>query len=184
MIDANHAYDLKEAKQLIKLLTDYDIYWFEEPVKNEDYKGYAELREQSDILIVGGECEYLKFGALEMLSQRCVDILQPDTGACGGITEVKNIMTLAKVYHTNLTPHTWGTGIAIAANLHLMANVDTVPHRMMLPEPMMELDCSPNALRDDTMMKYFELNEGYIDVPAAPGLGIEMNEEKIKEFAL
>lgn len=184
MIDANHAYDLKEARQLINGLSDYNIFWFEEPVKNEDYEGYAELRRQSDILIVGGECEYLKYGAQEMLSKRCVDIFQPDTGACGGITEVKNMMAIAKVHHTNLSPHTWGTGIAIAANLHLMSNIDTVPHRMMLPEPLMELDCSPNALREELLVKNFELNNGYIDVPKSGGLGIELSDDKIDQYLL
>lgn len=184
MIDANHAYDLKEARQLIRRLTDYHIFWFEEPLKNEDYEGYAELRRNSDILIVGGECEYLKYGAHEMMSKRCVDIFQPDTGACGGISEVKNMMAIAKVHHTNLTPHTWGTGIAIAANLHLMSNLDTVPHRMNMPEPLMELDCSPNGLREELLVKNFELNNGYIDVPTSAGLGIELNEEKIEQHLL
>jgi D-galactarolactone cycloisomerase len=184
MVDANHAYSLREAKQLIVMMENLNIYWFEEPILNEDYEGYAELRKLSKIPIVGGECEYLKFGALEMLSKRCVDIFQPDTGACGGITEVKNMMTLAKAFHTNLTPHTWGTGIAIAANLQLMSNLDTVPHRMILPEPMMELDCSPNRLRDEILVENFRFVDGYMIVPEKPGLGININEENVKKFLI
>ena len=93
-------------------------------------------------------------------------------------------MAIAKVHHTNITPHTWGTGIAIAANLHLMSNLDTIPHRMLMPEPLMELDCSPNALREELLVQNFELKDGYIDVPTAYGLGIELNEEKIQQFLL
>jgi L-alanine-DL-glutamate epimerase-like enolase superfamily enzyme len=55
---------------------------------------------------------------------------------------------------------------------------------MLMPEPLMELDCSPNALREELLVKNFELKDGYIDVPTTNGLGIELNEEKIKQFLL
>lgn len=182
MIDANHAFDLREAKQLIEKVQDQDITWFEEPVSNDDYDSYAELRRWSSIPIAGGECEYLKFGALEMLSKRCVDVFQPDTGACGGITEVKKMMAIAEAFTTNLTPHTWGTGIAIAANLHLVSNLNVVPQRLCSKEPMMEFDRSPNRLREDLLVDKFIAKAGYIDVPDDYGLGIEINEEKLNLF--
>ena len=182
MIDANHAFDLREAKQLILQLKDLNISWFEEPVSNDDYESYSELRKWSEIPIVGGECEYLKSGALEMISRRCVDIFQPDTGACGGITEVKKMMAIAEAHNTNLTPHTWGTGIAIAANLHLVSNLNIVPGRLFQKEPLMEFDRSPNRLREELLVDNLKADNGYINVPTAFGLGIEINEDKLNLF--
>ncbi len=182
MIDANHAFDLREAKQLIQAVQHLNIKWFEEPVCNDDYASYAELRAWSPIPITGGECEYLKGGALEMISKRCIDIFQPDTGACGGITEVKKMMAIAEAHLTNLTPHTWGTGIAIAANLHLVSNLNMVPDRLYQKEPLLEFDRSPNRLREELLINNFEAHNGYLQVPDGYGLGIEINEEKLAAF--
>lgn len=184
MIDANHAFDLREAKQLIEKVYDQNIAWFEEPVSNDDYAAYAELRQWSNIPIAGGECEYLKYGALEMISKRCVDIFQPDTGACGGITEVKKMMAIAEAYMTKLTPHTWGTGIAIAANLHLVSNLNIVPQRLFPKEPLIEFDRSPNRLREELLVNKFEARDGYLDVPTGYGLGIEIDEAKLALFKM
>jgi D-galactarolactone cycloisomerase len=182
MIDANHAYSEREARTLIEMLDGYRIVWFEEPIRNEDYEGYARLRKLSKIPIAGGECEYLKYGALEMLSKGCVDIFQPDTGACGGITEVKNIMAIAQAYNTNMAPHTWGTGIAIAANLHLVSNLDMVPQRLFPASPLLEFDRSPNGLRDNLLRNNFIAKDSQIEVPSLPGLGVEVDEEKLNFY--
>jgi D-galactarolactone cycloisomerase len=184
MVDANHAYSLSEAKQLIDRISEYNIGWFEEPIVNEDYEGYQELRKAGKILIAGGECEYLKYGALEMLSKRCVDILQPDICACGGITEAKKIMAIAQAYHTNITPHNWGTGIAAAVCLHFVSNMDVLPQRLFPKEPILEFDCSPNPLRDELLIENFRPLKGRLDIPSKPGLGIEVNEDKLSEFLL
>lgn len=183
MVDANHAYCLTDARKFISKVEHLNLSWFEEPLLNEDYKGYAELRKYSPIPIAAGECEYLKFGALEMLKRRCVDIFQPDTCACGGITEVKKIQALTDAHLIKLTPHNWGTGIAIAANLHIMSNMNDIPQKLFQNELILELDCSPNRLRQELLTSYFQIHDGYATVPNKPGLGIEVNEEKIKEFS-
>lgn len=182
MIDANHAYNLLEAKKLVSSLKDMQIGWFEEPISNEDYDGYAALRSMSPVPIAGGECEYLIYGAHEMLSRKCVDIFQPDTGACGGITEMKKIMALAEAHFIQLTPHNWGTGIAFAANLHVVSNLDMIPGRMFPEEPLLELDCSPNRLREELLQINPHVESGYAQVPDRPGLGIEINDNKITEL--
>lgn len=186
MIDANHSYSLTEAKSLIKHLNDLKIKirWFEEPLSNEDYVGYAELRGFSDIPIAAGECEYLVHGAKQLLSNRCVDIFQPDTCASGGITEVKKMMALAEVYHINLTPHNWGTAIAIAANMQIVSNVDTIPDKLFKNEPILEMDNSPNILRESILYEKLDITDGYLIIPDKPGLGIEVNEEMIENYSI
>lgn len=183
MIDANHAYNLADARKLLHALEGCNITWFEEPISNDDYAGYAELRKLSKVPIAAGECEYLKYGALELLSRGCVDLFQPDTCACGGITEVKKMTALAEAYHINITPHNWGTGIAIAANLHILSNLEMIPQKLFKDEPMLELDCSPNKLRENLLSEYPETDNGYMHVPDKPGLGICVDEERILEFS-
>ena len=77
MIDANHAYSLREAISLAKAVEPFNIYWFEEPISPEYYSQYAELRTKTTIPIAGGECEYLRFGFQTLLQAKSVDILQP-----------------------------------------------------------------------------------------------------------
>ena len=124
MVDANHAYSLNEALSFARQIEPLGISFFEEPVSPEDYEGYRDLRQQTSIAIAGGECEYLLAGFRQLLSMRCVDIAQPDICGAGGLTEVKRIAALASAFQTNIVPHSWGTGIAFAAGLHLVSTLD------------------------------------------------------------
>jgi D-galactarolactone cycloisomerase len=182
MVDANHAYSLKEAKKLLPVLSDYKIRWLEEPVPNEDHHGYKQLRNIGTVAIAGGECEYLKHGALEFLSAQCVDIFQPDTCACGGITELKKMIAISESFFINVTPHNWGTGIAIATNLHVISNIQASPQRLIPFEPVLELDCSPNRLRNGFIKKEFKPDQGVLQIPDGPGLGIEIDKELLETF--
>jgi D-galactarolactone cycloisomerase len=184
MVDANHAYCLEEAKNLMPVLSDYNIRWFEEPVPNEDHNGYKQLRNLGTVAIAGGECEYLKHGALEFLSAQCVDIFQPDTCACGGITELKKMIAISESLFINVTPHNWGTAIAIATNLHVISNIQTSPQRLIPFEPVLELDCSPNRLRNGFIKKEFKPDHGELQIPDGPGLGIEIDNEKLETFRI
>ena len=120
MIDANHAYNLKEATELCQRLEHLSITWFEEPVSPELYNHYAQLRSRSKIPISGGECEYLRFGFLQLFQSKSVDIAQPDVASCGGITELKRIATMANTFGVEIIPHSWGTGIALHAAMHVI----------------------------------------------------------------
>lgn len=184
MIDANHAYGLREAVQLAKAVEPYQIDWFEEPISPEYYDQYAELRAKTSIPIAGGECEYLRFGFQRLLQSRSVDIVQPDICATGGLTEAKRIATLASVYGVEVVPHTWGTGIAIAAATHFIANLDTMPGRLKMPDRLMEYDRTENGLRDELTCSEMKFDNGIIKLKDAPGLGFELNEEALYKYSL
>jgi D-galactarolactone cycloisomerase len=183
MIDANHAYNLREAVQLAKAVEPYQIDWFEEPISPEYYDQYAELRAKTSIPIAGGECEYLRFGFQRLLQARSVDIVQPDICATGGLTEAKRIATLASVYGVEVVPHTWGTGIAIAAATHFIANLDTMPGRLKMPDRLMEYDRTENGLRDALTCSEMKFDNGIIHLKDAPGLGFELNEEALYNYS-
>ncbi len=183
-IDSNHAYNLREALKLCRALEPLNIMWFEEPLSPDNYDGFKALRSKTSIPIATGECEYLMNGFNNLLSNGCVDFIQPETSATGGFTEIKRIAALASMYNVELTPHNWGTGIVIAANLHLCSNLNYTPGRMFAGEPLLEFDRSPNRLREELITKPFAAKDGYLDVPTGYGLGVEVNEDKLYEFTL
>ncbi|GAB3648635.1 D-galactarolactone cycloisomerase [Echinicola sediminis] len=182
MIDANHAYSYREAIELARKAEKYNIGWFEEPVSPEDYVGYRRLREKTTIPIAGGECEYLKYGFRRLLENECVDIIQPDICAAGGLTEAKRIAVLAQAYNKDVVPHTWGTWIAISAAVHFVGNLDKNPGRMYNDPPTMELDRTENALRDEVTQHKIQLKEGILYIPQSPGLGVEVCAASLEKY--
>ena len=182
MIDANHAYSLREAIQLANLAEPYNIGWFEEPVSPEFYDHYRELRNKTSIPIAGGECEYLRYGHHQLLKKECVDILQVDICSAGGLTEAKRIATLASTYGIEIVPHTWGTGIAFHAALHFIANLEPIPGRLFPPDFYIEYDRTENAIREKLTFPAIKMDNGYINVPNRPGLGIEIDEGALQHF--
>jgi D-galactarolactone cycloisomerase len=184
MIDANHAYNLREAVQFAKAVEQYNISWFEEPISPEYYEQYAELRTKTSIPIAGGECEYLRFGFQSLLKSNSVDIVQPDICASGGLTEAKRIASLASVYGVELVPHTWGTGIAISAALHLVSNLDIMPGRLKTPNCFIEYDRTENGLREELTTTKMVPEIGEIAISDDPGLGFELNEEALNKYIL
>ena len=184
MIDANHAYNLREAVVLAKAVEKYNIGWFEEPISPEYYEQYAELRTKTIIPIAGGECEYLRFGFQTLLRSNSVDIVQPDICAAGGLTEAKRIATLASVYGVEVVPHTWGTGIAISAALHFVANLDTVPGRIKTPNCYIEYDRTENSLREELTKTNMKIVDGQITLSDDPGLGFTLCEDALHKFVL
>lgn len=182
MIDANHAYNLREAIQLARAVEPYNIYWFEEPLSPEYYGQYEELRKKTSISIAGGECEYLRFGFYALLHSKSVDIAQPDICSTGGLTEAKRIAVLASVYGVEVVPHTWGTGIAIAAASHFMYNLDILPGRLKAPAGYIEYDQTENGLRDELTTSDLIFENGEITISDSPGLGVEINEEILQKY--
>lgn len=184
MIDANHAYSLKEAGQLARKVEQLNISWFEEPVSPEHYSGYKQLRDKTYIPIAGGECEYLRYGFLQLFQNQSVDIAQPDIAAAGGLTEVKKIAAMANTFGIEVVPHSWGTGIALHAAMHLIANLDVLPGRMFESTPWMELDRTENELRDVLTKPLIVPEKGYLKVPDLPGLGVDVDLEVLAKYVV
>ena len=182
MVDANHAYSYREAFQLALSMEKYDISWFEEPVSPENYDCYVQLRNKTNIPVAGGECEYLRTGFMNLFRPRCVDIAQPDICAAGGLTEVKKILSLAQTYGIDFVPHTWGTGIALSAALHLQCNQDIMPGRLYESEPFVEFDRTENPLRDELVSPKFDIENGRLVVPDQPGLGVDIEDDMLSKY--
>jgi D-galactarolactone cycloisomerase len=185
MVDANHAYDSVAAIRLGRMIEAQDIGWFEEPVPPEDVAGYSAVKAALSIPVAGGECEFTRFGFRDFLVAHAVDIVQPDTCAAGGLSECKKIADMAEAFGVRYNPHVWGTGIAIAASLQLLAVVPTHTPTSLAPlQPMLEFDRTEHPIRQAILTSPIEHDRGIVRIPDGPGLGIEVNREAIARFAV
>ncbi|MBW1768162.1 MAG: mandelate racemase/muconate lactonizing enzyme family protein [Deltaproteobacteria bacterium] len=184
MVDANHAYNASEAIRLAREMERYKVFWFEEPVPPEDIDGYIEVKQKSNILIAGGECEYTRYGFRELITRRAVDILQPDLCAVGGFTEMMKIVAMASAWNVPLIPHVWGTSVGLAASLQFFAALPHFPERRYPAEPFFEYDRSPHPLRDGVTRERFVMKDSYLDIPSRPGLGVTLNMDFVKKHAI
>jgi D-galactarolactone cycloisomerase len=184
MVDANHAFDATAAIRLGRIIERHDIGWFEEPVPPEDLAGYREVRSALSIPVAGGECEFTRFGFRDVLATRAMDIIQPDTCAAGGLSECKKIADMAEVFGIRYNPHVWGTGIAIAASLQLLAVLPSHTPLSLAPlDPMLEFDRTEHPIRQAVLTRPIEHVGGMVAVPDGPGLGIEIDREALARFA-
>ena len=182
MVDANHAYNAAEAIRLARVLAEHDVYWFEEPVVPEDVDGYVEVRAASDVLIAGGECEYTRFGFRQLIDCRAVDILQPDLCAVGGFTEAMKIVAMASAASIPVIPHVWGTNVGLAAALQFFAALPHFPERRFTAEPFFEYDRSFHPFRDGVSNETLDFEDGYLEIPDRPGLGISLDLDFVEKF--
>jgi D-galactarolactone cycloisomerase len=183
MIDANHAYDAVAAIRLGRRVEELEIGWFEEPVPPEDVAGHREVRTALSIPVASGECEFTRFGFRELITTRAVDIVQPDTCSAGGLSECKKIADMAAAYGLRYAPHVWGSGIAIAAALQLLAVLPSFTPPSLNPlDPMLEFDCTEHPIRQAILSSPIEPVAGMVTVPDGPGLGIEVDRSAIEHF--
>lgn len=182
MVDANHAYSPAMSIRLARQLENLDIFWFEEPVVPEDLDGYLEVRHRTSIPVAGGEAEFTRYGFSQLLSRRCVDFVQPDICITGGISETLKIAALASTFGTRLVPHVWGTGVALAAALHFIASQPHNPPSLNSDSMLLELDCTENLLREESLAVPLALEDGHLAVPQGPGLGIEVDEAFLERY--
>jgi D-galactarolactone cycloisomerase len=183
MIDANHAYDVVAAIQLGRRVEELNIGWFEEPVPPEDVAGHREVRAALKIPVASGECEFTRYGFRELITSRAVDYVQPDTCSAGGLSECKKIADMASAYGIRYAPHVWGTGIAIAASLQLLAVLPSfTPPSLNPAEPMLEFDRTEHPIRSELLATAIEHRTGVVAVPTGPGLGVEINQAALKQF--
>jgi D-galactarolactone cycloisomerase len=182
MVDANHAYDAVDALRYVRAVEELDIGWFEEPVAPEDYDGYREVKAGGTIPVAGGECSFTRFGFRRLIAERLVDIAQPDTCAAGGLSECKKIADMAQAFGVRYVPHCWGTGIARAAALQLLAVLPHNPPGLHATEPLLEFDMSEHPIRDAVTTEPIVQEGGWARVPTGPGLGIEIDRSALERF--
>jgi D-galactarolactone cycloisomerase len=184
MVDANHAYDATAAIRVGRQIEDLDIAWFEEPVPPEDLQGYRQVKSALRIPIAGGEAEFTRWGFRSILVDRVIDILQPDVCAAGGLSECKKIADMANAFGVRVNPHVWGSGVALAASLQLIATLPDNPPGLHPIPPLLELDQSEHPIRMAVLREPIRHQAGWVEVPPGPGLGIEIDRTAFAKFLI
>jgi L-alanine-DL-glutamate epimerase-like enolase superfamily enzyme len=105
MVDANQLWDLPAARRAARELSAYDIFWLEEPLPAEDFRGYADLRRSMDIPVAAGECLYTEAQFRDLLLAGGIDFVQPNVCRVGGITPFLRIARLARQFSVPVMPH-------------------------------------------------------------------------------
>lgn len=188
MIDANHAYTTHDAFYIGRAMEEFDPYWFEEPVAPEDLDGYRELRQGLRVNISGGEAEFNRWGWRALLESRGLDIAQPEVCALGGISEYLRVLALCHAHFTPVVNHVWGSAVAVATNMHLLAAMPPLPGGLHPWEPMLEFDTTHNSFRDDLLTTPLDIqgqvaaNNGTVALPMGPGIGVTPDRDFVRKF--
>ena len=175
MTDAPGTFSVPEAKQFTKGVEDCNLYWFEEPISPDNKIGTAEVRANTFIPIAAGESEYTAFDIRDLITERALDVLQPDCAIIGGITEAMRVSQLAHTYQLELAPHCWGSAFSFMAGLSVAfaspsANV-------------IEFSLGGNPMMYDLVQENITVDkEGMLPAPEKPGLGLTPNWDFVKDF--
>ncbi|HHW11334.1 MAG TPA: mandelate racemase/muconate lactonizing enzyme family protein [Firmicutes bacterium] len=168
-----HSY--KWALETARMLADYQIVWFEEPLPPDDIEGYITLRRQSPVPIATGEVLTRRQHFISWIEKGAVDIIQPDCTKVGGLSEARRIGWYAYDHNILMVNHGWNTAIGLAADLHLAAAMPTARWVEYLVG-------SPYI--DGIMAEPFQLDaDGMLAIPQSPGLGIQLDEDKLRACA-
>ena len=153
----------------------YRPFWFEEPILAENIPALASVRQKINIPVVTGEELYTKFEFREVFERQAADILNPDVCNVGGILELKEIAAMAEPYFVVISPHNFNsTTVGLAATIQVSA---AIPN-FLITEYFVNLE----ELGRDIAKKPFEVKDGYIQIPDAPGLGIDLDEERLAAY--
>jgi len=175
--------DIEYTIEMARRLEPYNMKWIEEPLLADDLIGYAKVTAASPIPIAAGETEFTKWGFRELLERHAVDIVQPDIYRVGGITEAQKVSALAQVYNAPVIPH--GVG---APQLHFIMANDNCPLAEYAPLSRRELEAMGLTEEDRSGWGYLRgeplAKDGYIELPDAPGFGVELDEEVIERITV
>ncbi|MBN8890126.1 MAG: isomerase [Rhodospirillales bacterium 70-18] len=165
----------KDAIVLGRALEPYHLLFLEDPVAPENIDNLARVADQVAIPIAAGERLATIWGWRQMVEREIVDVIQPDTGRAGGLTQMKKLAGMAEAHHIMVAPHSGTLGpIAEFAALHLLA---AIPNALMLER--IEGDW---AGRNEVISAPPVLEGGHLLVPNVPGLGVDINEEAVARY--
>lgn len=170
------------ARVLLEALQPYHLMFVEEPVLSEHVDGIADVLRASATPIALGERLYSRWDFKSVITSGVVDIIQPDLSHAGGITEVRKIAAMAEAYDIAVAPHCPLGPIALAACLQL----DAVAYNAVIQEQSLGIhyNVSNDLLDYIADPGVFAYEAGSVTIPRGPGLGIEVNEEYVRERAV
>ncbi len=176
MLDAAGVYDLPTAIKIGRALERNDVLFFEDPLPCEDHTGFAALCQALDVAVAMGETETTRYQFARRFAQGGVDVILPDICRANGLTECRKIAMLADIHNLKMCPHnSVCSAVHHAASLQLCA---AIPNFLIYEfwagyNPLLDIVATPIAPEG-----------GYLRVPQGPGLGIEIDEEKLNRVVV
>jgi L-alanine-DL-glutamate epimerase-like enolase superfamily enzyme len=172
--DAHWPHGLKWAMRTADMLARHDVGWFEEALKPDALEDFCHLRRVSPVPIAGGEVLTRRQTFQPWLVKGAFDIVQPDVTKVGGISEQRRIAWMAHDFGVKYIGHGWNTALGLAADLQLASafpDTDLVEY----------IGGSPYV--DGILREPFVVDgEGYLNIPDTPGLGMELDPEKVARY--
>ena len=158
------------AIRVASVLEEFNPMWFEEPVPPENVDEMARVARQTSIPVASGERLVSKYEFAELIEKQAANIIQLDVGQCGGILESKKIAGIAEAHYALIAPHMYVGPIAAAAAVQ----VDACSPNFMIQE------YNGDKLHEDIFVEPIKFSDGFIELPTTPGLGLELDEQVLK----
>ena len=181
--DLSPALDIAQVRKIADELASLGVFWLEEPLPGGDLAGMHSLRQRagSSLRIAGGEMARTPAELLAALDADALDVYQPDVVLATGMLRARTIAELALLKHRWFTPHTWTNGLGLLANLHVVAGVGG--------GPFVEFPYDPpgwtGERRDFFLTEPVRVDaDGYLNVPTAPGLGAEIDDDAVTRWRI
>lgn len=175
LVDAGLVWDAKTAIQRARAFEEYDIFWLEEPLLPDDYDGYRKLSEAVDVRIAAGEEESNRLSFIELMDRGRIDVVQVDLTRVGGFTEAMKVASLAVDRGLPVVNHGFTTYVNVAAALHFL---NAIPNSFILEFVAEE----ETTLRDHVTRQRIEAVDGMLEIPQAPGLGVDLDDDAIEKY--
>lgn len=177
--DMHGRYDAPTGRKVAKVMEPLNLMWLEEPVPADNVDVYRTISQETSTPICGGENFYLTYGFTRLLSDGAVDFIMPDLQKCGGLGEGQRIATLANAYYVPFSPHMVGSYLAAMASAHVCA---AVPNFHIL-EWQSQFD-TEQKWKDIVVYDKPFIEKGFLTVSDKPGIGVGLNLEGLKKYAI
>jgi L-rhamnonate dehydratase len=164
-------HDPADAIERARRMSESRPYWIEEPFPPDEYASYAQLADAIDVPLAAGEEEATVADFERLIERGKVEVVQPDVTRAGGISECLRIAELARSAGHRCVLHSWSTGIIKAASLHVLASMEEAEY--------FEYAVQSTELNRRLVRERFPLVGGEVEIPTAPGLGVELDQEVV-----
>jgi len=169
--DCHWSFSGGSARRLATALEPYDVWWLEDPVPPENHEVQREITRETNTPVAAGENVYRKHGHRTLLEEQAVDVVAPDVPKIGGMRETRKIADLADVYYVPVAMHNVSSPVATVAAAHVGA---AIPNALAVEYHSYQLDWWGDLVEETV------IEDGYIEVPEAPGLGVTLDLDTVE----
>jgi gluconate/galactonate dehydratase len=170
--DCHWTFSAGSAKRLARALEDMDVWWLEDPVPPENHDVQKNVTQGTTVPIAAGENVYRKHGHRRLIEEQAVDVIAPDLPKVGGMRETRKIADMADTYYIPVAMHNVASPVATMASAHVGS---AIPNALAVEYHSYQLGWWEDLVEEDV------IEEGYIEIPEEPGLGVTLDVDAVEE---